>query len=394
MRNTKKTRKMLAAGLLSLAMTAMTVMPAMAAATAYTPAAGGRMTVNKYLVMKDDANVPNYTPQFTIAAGAAAAATDTTPVIYAGIGTPAISSLQFTAADTTTHIEQQSGDSITLDEGEKYIKKEFTLDFSGISFPEPGVYRYTLTETAAAVGSAVTNDANASRTLDVYVEDDTEHPGTLKVSSYVLHADNGTGLITDDDAKSDGFTNKYGTHNLTFSKTVSGNQASRDKWFKVTLTITGATAGTKYTVDLSQAEISTGETVNTATKAEYAGQTNPNTFTAAEGTVTQAFYVQDGDTIVVKGLAAGTKYTLTEDQEDYKPSVAKTSTDADVAVNAVNNGVTDTVTGITADTTVAFTNTKTGTIPTGVLMSVAPYVIIGGIVLAGIAAMSLRKRRA
>ncbi len=391
MRNTKKTRKMLAAGLLSLAMTAMTVMPAMAAATAYTPAAGGTMTVKKYLVMKEDANVPNYTPQFTIAAGTAAAATDTTPVIYAGIGTPVISSLQFTAADTTTHTEQQSGDSITLTEGEKYIKKEFTLDFSGIRFPEPGVYRYTLTETAAAAGSAVTNDANASRTLDVYVEDDTEDPGTLKVSSYVLHADNGTNLITDSDAKSDGFTNRYGTHNLTFSKTVSGNQASRDKWFKVTLTITGATAGTKYTVDLSQAETSTGETVNTATKAEYAGQTNPGTLTAAEDTVTQAFYVQDGDTIIVKGLAAGTKYTLTEVEEDYTASVTKTG---DTDGTAEGNSAADTTTGITADTTVAFTNTKTGVIPTGILMSVAPYVIIGGIVLAGIAALSLRKRRA
>ena len=393
MRNTKTTRKMLAAGLLSLAMAAMTVMPAMAETTAYTPVAGETMTVKKYLVMKEDANVPNYTPEFTIRPGTAAAATATAPVIYAGIDAPTITSPQFKASDTANATEQ-SGDSITLNAGEKYIMKEITLDFSQISFPEPGVYRYILTETAAADDSAVTNDANASRTLDVYVEDDTEQPGTLKVSSYVLHADNGTELITDNATKSDGFTNKYGTHNLTFSKTVSGNQASRDKWFKVTLSIEGATVGTKYAVDLNQAEASTGETVNTATKAEYASQTNPTEIIVGEGgNATQDFYVQDGDSITVKGLAAGTKYTLTEVQEDYTPSVEKTG-DTDVEVNGTSNGVTDTTTGIMGDTTVEFTNTKTGTIPTGVLMSVAPYVIIGGIVLAGIAALSLRKRRA
>ena len=378
---------MLAAGLLSLAMAAMTVMPAMAETTAYTPVAGGTMTVKKYLVMKEDANVPNYTPEFTITKGTAAAATEDTPVIYAGISTPEITNPQFAASDTA-NATVQTGDSIALTEGEKYITKEITLDFSGISFPEPGVYRYILTETAAADDSAVTNDANASRTLDVYVEDDTEQPGTLKVSSYVLHADNGTELITDNATKSDGFTNKYGTHNLTFSKTVSGNQASRDKWFKVTLSIEGATAGTKYAVEGAEATVSS----NTATDSNYIGQSNPTEIIVGEGgNATQDFYVQDGDSITVKGLAAGTKYTLTEVQEDYTPSVEKTG---DTDGTAEGNRAADTESGITADTTVAFTNTKEGTIPTGVLMSVAPYVIIGGIVLAGIAALSLRKRRA
>ncbi|MBQ3919970.1 MAG: hypothetical protein II695_09870, partial [Oscillospiraceae bacterium] len=54
---------------------------------------------------------------------------------------------------------------------------------------------------------------------------------------------------------------------------------------------------------------------------------------------------------------------------------------------------TDSNTGIKADTTVAYTNTKNGTVPTGVLLSYTPAAVVGIIVIAGIIFL-VRKRRA
>ena len=75
-----------------------------------------------------------------------------------------------------------------------------------------------------------------------------------------------------DTTKDKGFTNEYATQDLTFSKTVTGNQGSREKYFQFTVKISNAVAGTKYDVDLTNAVASAPE--NLATKTEYDGKTN------------------------------------------------------------------------------------------------------------------------
>lgn len=391
MRNVKKFGKMMAAGLLCFAM-AITAMPA-TAATTYDPVPGPEIKIPKYLVMSADANVPNYTPTFTIVKGQGFKENGT-PVVYDGIGEPSITNPEFKVGDTKENVPD---DSPNIELGKTYARKDITIDFSKIEFPEPGVYRYNLTENEAPAGYAITNDSQPSRTLDVYVTYDDEEEA-LKIGGYVLYLtpEGQTTAFPEDyeNIKPDGFTNKYTTHNLSFSKTVTGNQGSLNKWFKVTLKITGATKNTKYDVNLSLAEHTTGTTVNSATNPEYAGMTNPESFITDEyGNATQDFYLQSGDKITVNGLADGTKYTLTEVEEDYTPSVVIEGSDGDIDIDEEKNGVADMGSGIKADTNVKFTNEKEGEVPTGVLMSVAPYVIIGGIVLAGIIALSLRKRR-
>lgn len=191
--------------------------------------------------------------------------------------------------------------------------------------------------------------------------------------------------------KSVGFKNTYSTHDLTFNKTVEGNQGSKDKYFKFTVDISNAVAGTKYDVDLTNADASVPSTnLNSATDSSYAGNNNPTTITVGtEGTITQDFYLQHGQSITIKGIADGTAYTITEAQEDYTPSAVVTGDDEGITNS--DNSVADTA--LKADTDVAFTNNRKGVIPTGILVSIAPVAIIGLIVIGGIVFLIVKNKR-
>ena len=352
----------------------------------YTAVAGTSTTFYKYLVMDVDANVPNATFAFTVAPGTAIAATENRVAVLAGIGTPTIADVTF-APGNTTYTTKQGTDEVTLVSGQKYAKQTVTVSFSGISFPEPGIYRYIVTETATT-NQGVTNDESETRTLDVYV---TDNDGALEVSSYVLHtgtdapaagADKGSADVSNTGDKlgdkSAGYTNTYDTSNLTFSKTVSGNQASRDKYFAFTVTIRGAVAGTVYDVDLTKADVNISANPNDATTCIGNAVTQPQRLTVpADGTVTQVFYLQHGQEITIKGLAKGTEYAVTENPEDYK------QTAPDNASGTI----------VSEDVTAAFTNTRSGVIPTGVLLTVAPFAAIMAVGAVGIIVMVGKKRK-
>ena len=351
----------------------------------YTAVAGTSTTFYKYLVLAVDANVPNATFAFTVAPGRAIAATENSVAVLAGIGTPTIAEVTFAPTDSTTAGLPSDTDTATA--GQQYATQTAKVDFSGISFTEPGIYRYIVTETATT-NQGVTNDESATRTLDVYV---TDNDGALEVSSYVLHTgtdapaagtEKGSADVSNTGDKlgdkSAGYTNTYDTSNLTFSKTVSGNQASRDKYFAFTVTIRGAVAGTVYDVDLTKADVNISANPNDATTCIGNAVTQPQRLTVpADGTVTQVFYLQHGQEITIKGLAKGTEYAVTENPEDYK------QTAPDNASGTI----------VSEDVTAAFTNTRSGVIPTGVLLTVAPFAAIMAVGAVGIIVMVGKKRK-
>lgn len=328
----------------------------------------------------------------------AVAAAPATVAVMAGIGDPVITwdsnagtgkenVVRFSRADSASTTASGTDSVKGLTVGKQYAKHTATVSFAGIRFPEPGIYRYIINETvptAAERPQGVSYDTNPMRYLDVYVEDDGS--GALSVDGYILHAADSAvpaganagsaGENTQTDNKSQGFTNVYESYELTVSNTVSGNQASHDKYFKINVKIENAPANAVYNVSLADdnndstadgnADVS--PTANSATV--YTGMTNPASITVnASGTVEQDFYLQHGQSIVIRGITPETKYTVTETQEDYKPSVTATSGTVDNAGNKV------TVTSADADNTVAFTNSRAGTIPTGVIVTVLPYAI-------------------
>ena len=200
-----------------------------------------------------------------------------------------------------------------------------------------------------------------SRYLDVFVIAD---PTTneLSVDSYVLRNSATTigtdgAYTTDPDVKSDGYTNEVTQYDFSFSKAITGNQGDKNKLFTFTLNITNAIPGT-YPVETSGVS------------------TNVSSITiGSDGTYTGNIDLTDGSSVRIVNLNKNAVCTVSEDAEDY---TATHVIDSGSSVSGANSG---SITLADADHSVAFTNTRNGIIPTGVLLTIAPFAI--GILLFG-----------
>lgn len=392
-------------GAIALASVMTMSMGAPVFAAEYNAVIGGTATTtfDKYLVMDKQAEVPNASFTYAVTAGkakaydvagkkfAVLAGVDADKVTMAGVGTKTAGTITYKQGDETLNNENalvKDYDNAT----EKYAKKTATLDFSACKFTEPGIYRYIVTESGKNQG--VTNDADATRVVDVYVNDASDADGyKLTIAGYVLHsnADDAPDVSLGENngsagayvgTKSQGFTNSYDTSDITIRKEVSGNQASRNKYFEFTVNIADAVPGTVYDVDLSGAEATTQS--NAATIKDNEGKTNPATLTVGkDGTVTQKFYLAHGQEIKIQGIAKDSTYNVTENAEDYK-STAAGVTDYTDATNG---------TVVSTDLKTSYLNTRDGVIPTGVIMTVAPFAavtLLGGV---GAVTMVMKKRK-
>ena len=166
MKMSKKIRTLVSTALISAMVLTMGGMSAFADNTSVTGSSTA-VTIDKYLVMDKDANVPNATFSYTITAGTAVPAKGNIPEVKAGIGTVTISATAFAAGDTTS---TESNSIVTLATDQKYAKTEAIVDFSSVTFEEPGIYRYKITENDTTE-PGITKDYNTLY-LDVYVTSD------------------------------------------------------------------------------------------------------------------------------------------------------------------------------------------------------------------------------
>ena len=397
-RSEKKQRRKLLSRVMAMAaaitLTAVsigTAMPVQAANIA--PTDNLTTTFNKYLVMDENANVPDVDFTFTITAGNAVSATSGSRVIYAGDDATRVTGfpvLKVDNAGTTnevttafnpgdnTYTGKQDGDTVDLESGQKYAKQIVTVDFTNVDFNAPGIYRYIITENPKDQ-DGITNDTTTTRTLDVFVQYKNNSETDLEIADYVLYP--GTKTDTTDeneDSKDDGFTNTYTTYDLTLEKQVTGNQGDRDKYFEFTVNITGAVAGTIYDVDL--------------TDATWNGSpSNPTNLTVgSDGSISGTFYLKDDESLVIQGLTAGTNYTIAETtyaSDGYETSYV---IDSSTKVEALNTGSQNMG---ASDHKVTFTNNKEGNVPTGIILEIAPYIVLAAVVLAGLAVLFVTRRR-
>ena len=343
---------MLLAFVLLLGTTAIT---ASAAETTYEPI-GGSTSFVKNLVVDADANIPNVTFSYTIRRGTPQDATaDTIEILESPLSGGSIGTAVFSNADTGKTINglPSDADRNNPTAGKKFAQKSVSISFARGTFIKPGVYRFVITEINNNL-PGVTYDSNPTRYLDVFVVADDDN--VLSVDSYVLR-DSATDIGTDGayveepGVKSSGYTNSVTQYDFDFSKTIAGNQGDKNKRFNFTLNITGANPGT-YPIIANDVE------------------GNPTSITVgANGTATDEYSLTDGITVRVIGLNAGAVCTVTEDPDDY---TATHSLDGDAAVSGASSGA---VRLADSDHSVAFTNTRNGIIPTGIIMAIAPFAI-------------------
>lgn len=370
-----KTRRILSAAAALVISASMFAVPASATAvtTGEATAAEGSTTCTFKKVLesnKANAKVPVVTFKFTIAAGKAVdekieEGKVTSPAILAGIGTPSITNASFGAAD----------DDAFTDTDKFTISKDVTVDFTGVTFPAAGIYRYVVTETADD-GSVqgITNDTTTERYLDVYVENGDS--GT-KIAYYVLHDTADAPAVSEDEdniiatytGKSEGFENKYDVYDLTLTKEVTGNQGDKTKDFTFIVSITNAKGASV--------------TAKKGSDAAAAVTLDEN------GAGTYEVTLKNGESTVISGLPKSAKYEITEsDNTGYTvTAAAKGDEDGTFADSKfTDNAITD-------DTTVTFTNKKDGIIPTGVMLSVAGPAVIGLVVAGGIVTLSVKRKK-
>ncbi|MBR1534878.1 MAG: hypothetical protein IJ639_10955 [Ruminococcus sp.] len=369
------------AGTMSMSMTAWAEQAQQHEAYSYTAIGYQYGTENTYeftktLTVEGDANVPAVTFNFTVEKAEPVAGSASALPIYKTEGTPTIAPVTFTAGDSEA-------------------SKTVSVDFTGVTFSEPGVYRYYITE-SADTPAYITNDPEAVRTLDVYVES-VENELKIAGTTFIKGQNNTPPAKSDTKAdlsaqKSDGYTNTYVSHDLTIAKNVTGNQASKDKYFKFTVAITNAGAGTRLNVDTANATTDAiSEDTNGATTVSG---TNPSGITCeADGSATVEVFLQNGESITITGLPDGAKYTITETKEDYTVADITAEGDEDGTATADTGVFADTDTGITGDTTVTYTNDKKGVVPTGVMVSIAGPAAAGAVIVGGVILLSVKKRR-
>lgn len=249
--------------------------------------------------------------------------------------------------------------------------KQVEVDLSGTKFNVPGIYRYTITQTDPKV-AGVTPDAKSVIYLDVYVTIEGSE-GTQNLS-FIFHTkESGTVESTD---KVEGFENSFTSYSLSASKTVTGNQGDLNKYFKFTVKSAlpegySYPYAAAYTVDISNADQNPTASASTI----YTGMTNPASVTADELKTGVDFYLKSGQSIEINGLPKDATYEVSEVSEGYTqdPVGAVSGTFDNESVSA------------------AYTNSRGGTVPTGVMLGTVSGIVLlaGGAI--GVAVFKRRK---
>lgn len=220
------------------------------------------------------------------------------------------------------------------------------------TYEKVGVYEYTLREVAGKTVGVAYYGKDILLKVTVI-----EQGGKVRVAA--VHTESGEG---DDTAKRDNFPNEYSAGDLNVTKTVAGNLGDQSKKFNFTVTFTKPD----------------GKDVNSTITATVAGvdATDFNIAWDDKGTYTYTFQLAHGQKASFANLPYGVSYTVTE-----------AAADGYTTTKAGDSGTIN-----TAEHTAAFTNTKEGSIDTGVTTENLPYVLlIGFVVLAGAALLIKRK---
>ena len=235
---------------------------------------------------------------------------------------------------------------------------------SAIDWPSVGIYTYDVTEVAGSTPGVTYSNDTLKMKVTVAYDDQTQ---TYYTAFVTLSLDDGDGDgITD--TKTGAFENTYSAGSLSVTKTVTGNMGDRDKYFAITVTLTGEqgkTYANPYTV--------------TGGSKLVNGNDDCTSSTISIGTPA-TFYLKHGDTFTIKNLPYGVTYTVAE--ADYTTEGYK----AEINFPDPNKKIDS------ASDTVTITNNKDATVDTGIVLDSLPYVLLLVLSIGGAVLFVLKRR--
>lgn len=366
------------------------------------------------LLLNVSAAVPSATVSFTIQSGTGVAAVPGTsigiiaPTTANGVtGSPVIGSAVYAPEDTTV----TSYEGVTIPAGYKADVKTVAVDFSGVSFSQPGIFRYVITEPNSGSGLAYdtqlndsTNGTRYTRILDVFVtrvDDAVAGTTGYNITGSVLHETvnpvaEGAASVTD---KSPGFVHEYLTSGITLECIVTGNQASKDKYFKFEITMDNPNSA-EFSVDVDWADAAGAQNPEAVPATTYpnatiiAANADSSWTSNSSGGLTKTVYLNSNQKIAVSNIPIGTVYEITVTEEDYSSDwnikIEGDLVDSPAAGDPLND-TDEQALGLKIQD-VQFILTRSGSVPTGIVIETLPGLLLAAAASAIIVMLCVKRR--
>lgn len=272
-------------------------------------------------------------------------------------------------ADAAEGVSAPAIPSVTVDfsEGEATaagVTKPVTVPLSRIAWPSVGVYTYDVKQTVGTQAGVAYDSKTLRMKVTVALDNDDQYYVAFVTTTLEDLDDNGQ-----TDVKSGSFENTYSAGSLAVTKNVTGNMGDRNRYFKITVTLTGE-GGKNHAA--SYPVTGGSKLVN--------GTGDATASTISIGTPTD-FYLKHDETFTIANLPYGVTYTVVE--EDYSNDGYTTTTTYSDDTNKKIDTATDTVT---------ITNNKSATVDTGIALDSLPYVLLLAVSVVGMAAFVMKKR--
>lgn len=338
-------------------------------------------------VLRVPANVasPDVNFTYTITTGVGGGTYGTTgnqAELYAG----EVGGFTFTDDSVTKVLTYSAGNPQTPVSNQEYYELSqdlvFKVDIN--QFTHPGIYEYAINVTSDPTSTELAElTVDFSRNVYVYISDENQDGTPDNVAGVVLAKDATTSN------KSGQFTHIYAfkddqpaVASVTLSKQVAGTFGSHNDLFDFDVTLTPSNANIQYYYEIGTVDAS----------GQFSKKSGDNTSGLFYGD--KDFQLKHGEAVKVYGLleddtfvAVETEASSTAKGYSTENTVDGTKSSDDLTSNTLTINADD-----TTDHKVIFTNTRQNVTPTGVIMNVAPYVLMVGIAVAG-CFVFLRKRR-
>lgn len=239
--------------------------------------------------------------------------------------------------------------------GSATAKKDITITLP--TYESVGVYTYTFVEKDGATAGVTYRDAEIKLVVTVI-----EQEGKVRVAA--VHTEG-----SEEGTKSNAFDNIYSAGSLAVSKKVAGILGITDKDFTMTVTFT-APEGDTVESDISYTDDEVEKTIA------------PSAWTTgADGKVTATadITLTHGETVNFTNIPYGVTYEVVEADYSEEGYVVTYDSNKTGTINA-------------ASVSTVITNTKGGTVDTGIVMDSAPYIVLLAIVCVGFFGFVSKKR--